>query len=340
MLICALIVFFPIAVSTMVGIRSVDARLLELARSLRATRWQVLREFQIPAALPQILGGLRVGVTLAVVGAIVAEWAGADRGLGVLINLARGSLFDTPLLFAALSHDRPDRGVPVSRRRARRAPSRRAVGVVDLDVSQSVRSPRHRAVVLRLSSPSSPSSSRRAGRRVGQPSPPAPTALKVGLGYIPSVQFAPFYYAHPQGYYRDAGLDVTFQNRNDPELITLVGQGALDIGIGDGTSVIPAASQGIPVRYVATIYAKFPNVVFAKASSGIKTAADLKGRKLGTPGKYGSSWIMLQALLASAGLTPDDLTITLYPDYGQATVPCRRGRSTRRRASPTTSRCS
>jgi NitT/TauT family transport system permease protein len=100
--ICALIVFFPVAVATMVGIRSVDARLLELGRSLRASRRQILMTLEIPAALPSILGGMRVGVTLAVVGAIVGEWAGADRGLGVLINLARGSLFDTPLMFAAL----------------------------------------------------------------------------------------------------------------------------------------------------------------------------------------------------------------------------------------------
>jgi NitT/TauT family transport system permease protein len=100
--ICALIVFFPVAVSTMVGIRSVDAGLLELARSLRATRRQVLTTLEIPAALPSILGGMRVGVTLAVVGAIVGEWAGADRGLGVLVNLARGSLFDIPLMFATL----------------------------------------------------------------------------------------------------------------------------------------------------------------------------------------------------------------------------------------------
>lgn len=100
--ICALIVFFPVAVATMVGIRSVDARLLELGRSLRATRRQVLRTLEIPAALPSILGGIRVGVTLAVVGAIVGEWAGAERGLGVLINLARGSLFDIPLMFATL----------------------------------------------------------------------------------------------------------------------------------------------------------------------------------------------------------------------------------------------
>jgi NitT/TauT family transport system permease protein len=100
--ICALIVFFPVAVATMVGIRSVDARLLELARSLRATRNQVLWTLEVPAALPSIFGGMRVGVTLAVVGAIVGEWAGAERGLGVLINLARGSLFDIPLMFATL----------------------------------------------------------------------------------------------------------------------------------------------------------------------------------------------------------------------------------------------
>jgi NitT/TauT family transport system permease protein len=101
-LICALIVFFPVAVSTMVGIRSVDRNLLELGQSLRATRWQVVSKLEVPAALPQILGGMRVGVTLAVVGAIVGEWAGGDQGLGVLINLARGSLFDIPLMFATL----------------------------------------------------------------------------------------------------------------------------------------------------------------------------------------------------------------------------------------------
>ena len=101
-IICALIVFFPVAVATMVGIRSVDAGLLELGRSLRATRRQVLTKLEVPAALPSILGGMRVGVTLAVVGAIVGEWAGASQGLGVLVNVARGSLFDIPLMFATL----------------------------------------------------------------------------------------------------------------------------------------------------------------------------------------------------------------------------------------------
>ncbi|MEX2546786.1 MAG: ABC transporter permease [Chloroflexota bacterium] len=100
--ICGLIVFFPVLVATIVGIRSVDGRLLELGHSLRATRWQVVRHLEIPAALPQILGGMRVGATLAVIGAIVGEWFGADRGLGYLINLSRSSLFDIPLMFATL----------------------------------------------------------------------------------------------------------------------------------------------------------------------------------------------------------------------------------------------
>jgi len=102
LVICTLIVFFPVAVATMVGIRSVDPRLLEMARSFRASSWQVVTRVEVPAALPAILGGMRVGITLAVIGAIVGEWAGADAGLGVLINIARGSLFDIPLMFAAL----------------------------------------------------------------------------------------------------------------------------------------------------------------------------------------------------------------------------------------------
>jgi NitT/TauT family transport system substrate-binding protein len=149
------------------------------------------------------------------------------------------------------------------------------------------------------------------------PSPTPLTKLSVGLGYIPSVQFAQFYRAQQQGYYQQAGLDVTFQNGNDANLVTLVGQGALDIGVADGTSVIPAVGQGVPIKYAATIYAQFPNVVIAPQSGPIKTAGDLKGHTLGIPGRYGSSWIMLQALLSSAGLTVDDVTLRDYPDYGQ-----------------------
>ncbi len=102
-IIVALVVFFPVAISVMVAIRGIDRRLLEMARSYRVTRRQRIVLVEIPAALPGIVGGLRIGITLAVVGAIVAEWTGGERGLGVLINLARGSLFDIPLLFATLT---------------------------------------------------------------------------------------------------------------------------------------------------------------------------------------------------------------------------------------------
>jgi NitT/TauT family transport system permease protein len=99
---CAIIVFFPVAVATMVGVRQVSGDLLEMGRAFRASPRQLLVDIEIPGALPSIFGGLRVGVTLAVIGAVIAEWSGADRGLGLLVLLAQGSLFDIPLEFAAL----------------------------------------------------------------------------------------------------------------------------------------------------------------------------------------------------------------------------------------------
>jgi NitT/TauT family transport system permease protein len=100
-LVCALIVFFPLLVNIMVGIRSVEEELQELMRSLEASRWQTFRLLEVPSALPVLLGGLRIGVTLSVVGAVVGELLGADQGLGFLINQGRG-LFNTPLVFVAI----------------------------------------------------------------------------------------------------------------------------------------------------------------------------------------------------------------------------------------------
>jgi NitT/TauT family transport system permease protein len=100
-LVCALTIFFPMLINTMVGVRSVDPDLVDLMRSLRATRWQMFTKLEVPAALPVLLGGLKVSVTLSVIGAVVGEFVAADRGLGFLINVARGN-FDTPLMFVAL----------------------------------------------------------------------------------------------------------------------------------------------------------------------------------------------------------------------------------------------
>jgi NitT/TauT family transport system permease protein len=100
-LICALIVFFPLLINTMVGVRSVPEDLHDLMRSLQATRRQTFKLLDLPASLPVLFGGLRIGATLAVIGAVVGEFVGADRGLGFLINVGRGE-YDTSLVFVAV----------------------------------------------------------------------------------------------------------------------------------------------------------------------------------------------------------------------------------------------
>ncbi len=100
-LVCAVIVFFPMLVNTIVGLRSIDPEYRLLFKSYDASAWQTFIKLELPAALPVLFGGIRVGVTLSIVGAVVSEFLGSDRGLGALINIARG-LFDTPLMFVAL----------------------------------------------------------------------------------------------------------------------------------------------------------------------------------------------------------------------------------------------
>ena len=100
-LISALIVFFPVLVNTVVGLRAVPENLRDLMHSLKASRAQMLRYLEIPSALPVLLGGLRIGATLSVIGAVVGEFIGSDRGLGFLINVGRGQ-YDTALVFAAI----------------------------------------------------------------------------------------------------------------------------------------------------------------------------------------------------------------------------------------------
>jgi NitT/TauT family transport system permease protein len=100
-LICALIVFFPVLVNITVGIRSVPANLHALMRSLNATWAQTFLKLEVPGALPVLLGGLRIGATLSVIGAVVGEYIGSDRGLGFLVRLGDGS-YNTALVFVAV----------------------------------------------------------------------------------------------------------------------------------------------------------------------------------------------------------------------------------------------
>jgi NitT/TauT family transport system permease protein len=100
-LVCALIVFFPILVNTVVGVRSVGQDLRDLMRTLQASRWQMIWLLEVPAALPTLLGGLKVGATLAVIGAVVGEFVASDRGVGYLLKQGQ-QLYDTPLVFVGI----------------------------------------------------------------------------------------------------------------------------------------------------------------------------------------------------------------------------------------------
>src|SRR5690242_19888973 len=94
--------FFPVVVSTVVGFKSVDADMIDLARSMKATRLQTFMRISLPHALPSIFAGLKVSITLAVVGAVVGEFVGSNSGIGYLLQIANGN-FDLPLMFAALT---------------------------------------------------------------------------------------------------------------------------------------------------------------------------------------------------------------------------------------------
>jgi len=96
-----LVAFFPIVVDTSAGLQSAPRELLELARSLKSSRWQVFSMVQFPAALPFVITGAKVAVTLAVIGAVIGEFVGSSDGLGFLL-LSATSQINTALAFAAL----------------------------------------------------------------------------------------------------------------------------------------------------------------------------------------------------------------------------------------------
>lgn len=97
----ALVAFFPMLVNTIVGIRNISAEQRELLNSYAASPWQTLLKLEVPAALPVIFAGARVGITLSVIGVLVVELFWADRGIGFLLNFAQRQ-YDTPLLFAGI----------------------------------------------------------------------------------------------------------------------------------------------------------------------------------------------------------------------------------------------
>lgn len=139
-----------------------------------------------------------------------------------------------------------------------------------------------------------------------------PQTLRVGLGYLPDVQFAPFYTGVIEGLYAAEGLDVEFQHGFVTELYPLLSQDKLDFVVGDAEDVIALKSQdaaAAPFTYLMALYQQVPNALFSLSDSGIESLDDLKGKKIGIPGLFGTSYTSLQAMLEFAGLSESDITL-------------------------------
>lgn len=133
--------------------------------------------------------------------------------------------------------------------------------------------------------------------------------VRVGLGYLPDVQFAPFYAGVVEGIYGKKGLEVEFQHGFASELYPLLAQGKLDFVVADAEDVIALRAQGIPLKYVMALYQSVPNALFSLAEKNIKSVRDLKGKTIGMPGMFGVSLTSLQAILRAAGLKESDVKI-------------------------------
>ncbi len=138
---------------------------------------------------------------------------------------------------------------------------------------------------------------------------PSLTEVTLAMGYIPNVQFAPFYVAVDKGYFDQENLEIHFDYGMETDLLNLVGTDALQFAVASGDQVILARAQGLPVVYVMTYFQRFPVAVVSLEDVPLEEPADLVGRSVGIPGLWGASYIGWRALLYAAGIDEQEIPL-------------------------------
>lgn len=133
------------------------------------------------------------------------------------------------------------------------------------------------------------------------------TTVSVVMGYIPNVQFAPFFVADAKGYFAQEGIKVNYNWGFEFDGIKLVGANQSDFAIVTGDQIVQARAQNIPIVYVGNWYNAFPISVISFANKNIKTPQDLVGKKVGLPGLFGASYTAWRALLYTQHITEQDV---------------------------------